>query len=366
MGPLQKTVLTGSPFDRGVTHGETFASEIANNVDVYDEVFSDRGVTPDEARSLATSAIDVLEDEHTGYIEEMRGVAEGSGRPLEEVAMINFRHTVIYGALGSKLNDGELNREAVTDGCTSFSVRPERTANDHTYIGQNWDWMNSIDLFLMEVHQEGGPNFLALTEAGMITGKFGFNEHGIGFAVNGLSTPDDGKNPTRKPSHVRGREIFDAERFDQALAPILSSPRPTSRNYMLAHENGELVDVETTPDSFDFIYPEDDFLVHANHFEKRIGIDSQLEKESPHSIVRGMRARRLFQNANDEIDVPFIKSVLRDEFGKPGSITRHADLDDDEHASQTNASVIMDLTDQVMYATYGPPDDAEYHTYQLT
>lgn len=365
MAKLQRTILKGTPFERGVAHGETYAAEIAHNVGVYDEVFADRGVSPEEARTLATTAIDVIEDQNSKFAEAMRGVAEGSGLPLEEIAMVNVRHTIIYSALGGKLDDSEGKEAELTDGCTSFGVQPERTANNHTFIGQNWDWMNSIELFLMEVHQEDGPNFIALTEAGMISGKFGFNENGIGFVVNGLSTPDDGKNPTRKPSHVRGREILDAEQFDQALAPIVSSARPTSRNYMVAHENGELIDIETTPDSFDFIYPSDNFITHANHFENRIGIDSQLEKESPHSIVRGMRARRLFNNAGDKVDVEFIKSVLRDDFGKPGSITRHPDLEDDEHASQTNASVIMDLTDKVMYATDGPPDKADYHTYRL-
>lgn len=366
MAKLQKTVLTGSPFERGVTHGDTYSNEIANNVDVYDEVFADRGVSPDEARSLATTAISIIEDQNPKFAEAMRGVAEGSELPLEEIAMVNVRHTIIYSAMSDGFDSDEANESGLADGCTSFGVQPERTANNHTYLGQNWDWMNSIELFLMEVHQEDGPNFIALTEAGMISGKFGFNENGIGFVVNGLSTPEDGKHPTRKPSHVRGREIFDAERFDQALAPIVSSARPTSRNYMVAHENGELIDIETTPDSFDFIYPNNNFITHANHFEKRIGIDSQLEKKNPHSIVRGMRARRLFNNADGDIGVEFIQSVLRDDFGKPASITRHPDLDEDEHASQTNASVIMDLTDKVMYATYGPPDKADYHTYHLS
>lgn len=366
MAGLQRTVLTGTPFERGVAHGDSYANEIANNVGVYDEVFADRGVSSEEARTIATTAIGVIEDQNSKFAEAMRGVAEGSGLPLEEIAMVNVRHTIIYSALGGRLDDREAKEAELVDGCTSFGIQPERTANDHTYIGQNWDWMNSIELFLMEVHQENGPNFIALTEAGMVSGKFGFNENGIGFVVNGLSTPDDGKNPTRKPSHVRGREILDAERLDQALAPIVSSPRPTSRNYMVAHYNGELIDIETTPDSFDFIYPNGNVITHANHFEKRIGIDSQLEKESPHSIVRGMRARRLFGSTDDQIDVEFIKSVLRDDFGKPGSITRHVDLEDDEHASQTNASVIMDLNDKVMYATYGPPDKADYHVYSLS
>lgn len=363
MGKLSKAELTGPPHERGVEHGETFASEIGSNVSFYEEYFLSHDISPQQSREIAGEAIAYVETINPDFVAEMRGVAEGSGHPLPEIGMINFRHTIGYGSLGANQDDA---LQLSSDGCTSFAVQPERTANNHTLIGQNWDWKSAVELFLMEVQQEDAPNFLALTEAGMVSGKFGFNAEGVGFVVNGLSTPNDGVHPDRKPSHVRGREILDATRLDEALAPIISTDRPTSRNYMLAHENGEMVDIETTPDRFQFLSPEDHLLTHTNHFNHRIGIDSQLEKQSPHSVVRQLRIDRLFEKRDDELDIDSIQEILRDDFGYPKSISRHDTTADRTKDAQTNASVIMDLTSKRMYATRGPPDENEYYTYNLS
>jgi len=370
MPELEKTVLEGSPHDRGLIHGEKHADGIRNNVDFYYEYFGEHGLSDDASRDIAKDVIRLIEEKNPEYLSEMCGVADGSGIPIEEVAMVNFRHTIIFSAYGAEIsgsNDVDFDSQSrFAEGCTSIGVQPERTLNGHTFIGQNWDWKPPVDIFLMEVRREDEPNFLALTESGNVCGKFGFNESGIGFAVNGLSTPEDGRDPTRKPSHVRGREILDSDRLDQAFEAVISTPRPTSRNYMIAHANGELIDIETTPDSFDFLYPEQHVITHANHFEKRCGIKSQLEQQLPHSIVRGMRARRLFDQANDSITFDVIKSIFRDDFGKPRSIARHAIENNGIEESHTKASIIMNLNEQKLLATYGPPDINEYHTYELS
>jgi len=50
------------------------------------------------------------------------------------------------------------------------------------------------------VYPDNGPNHLRVTEAGIVGAKMGVNEHGIGLAVNGLVTPDDGESPSGSPS----------------------------------------------------------------------------------------------------------------------------------------------------------------------
>ena len=40
---LRGLELTGTPYERGVTHGEEFADEIASNVDLYLDVFEYKG-----------------------------------------------------------------------------------------------------------------------------------------------------------------------------------------------------------------------------------------------------------------------------------------------------------------------------------
>lgn len=367
MSSLPNVVLEGTPYERGRTHGEQFVDEIKRNVETYFDHFESYGVDEATAREQADEFIPLIEDENEAYAEEMRGVADGSGVPLEEVTVVNVRHTIIYSAYASEAVDKaavEDPAESAVDGCTSYGLLPDRTADGHTYLGQNWDWLEPIETFIMDVRQPDGTDLLALTEAGMVGGKFGMNEQGIGYVVNGLSTPEDGDEPFRKPSHVRGREILEADRLDRAIEPVISGKRPCSRNYMIGHEAGELINIETTPESVQYLYPEDGLLTHANHFEKRENVDSQFEHLIPHTICRGMRIRRLFSKLGENVTVADIQSVLRDHFDEPNSICSHVDESDDKD-SQTNASIIMDLSNRRMLATNGPPCNAEYHEYSV-
>lgn len=364
MDQLEHATFSGGPVERGRQHGEAFADEIERNAEFYLEHFAENGVDEATARRHADQFIDRIADYNESYAEEMRGVAAGSGVPLEEVTLINVRHTILYSAYAT-LDEGEPDGDSV-EGCTSFGLEPEITANGHTYLGQNWDWKAPLELFLMEIRRDDAPDFLALTEAGMVGGKFGLNEHGIGVVVNGLTTPEDGHDPYRKPAHVRGREILDAERLDLAIDPIVSTPRPTSRNYVLGRPSGEIIDVETAPDAFEFLYPEDHVLTHTNHFQQRHSVESTLERRVPHSVSRGRRIRRLFEKASADgpVTEADIKDCLRDHVGRPRSVCRHVD-EAAGSLSRTNASVIMDLDERRFLITDGPPCATEYEEYLI-
>ena len=371
MPGVRRHVLSGGPHERGVRHGEAVADEIRHNVDAYLDVFRARGIDTDRARDLAAAFVPRIEAENAAYAAEMEGVAHGSGVPIEEVALVNVRYEVLYNAYtddeGGEEASAGAEATASADGCTSFGVAPEASADGHTYVGQNWDWLPAIETFLMEVRREDGPDFLAVTEAGMVGGKFGLNERGIGYAVNGLATPGDGENPFRKPTHVRGREILDAERFDAAIEPVIATDRPGSRNYLLGHAEGELIDLETAPEVVNYLYPEAGILAHANHFEDQTRVESRLERLSPHSLVRSARMRRLLEREAGGIDVETLKSALRDDFCHPNGICRYATGDASGGRDlHTKVSIVMDLTERRMLLTDGPPREAEYREFRLT
>jgi isopenicillin-N N-acyltransferase-like protein len=370
--PLEKLILTGTPFERGVTHGREFESEIRNNVETYLARFAEHGLPESEARSLAVEYIPLFKDVHADFASEMKGIAEGSGLPLEEVALINARYELIYAAFSSETDeeDSEEPRDTDVDGCTSFGLQPEITADGHTYIGQNWDWIRDLteNIFVMDIRRDEKPNVVALTEAGIATGRKGVNEHGIGFVANGLVTPQDGENRRRKPYMVRCREILDAERLDTALEPIVATNRVCSTNFLVGHATGEMINIEAAPETANYLYPEDGILTHANHFEDQTNVQSEFEKIIPHTLYRASRMERLLSQArsNGPLDTPAMCSALRDHFSRPSSICRHVDEDLPERRhNQTIASLVLDLNQRTMLATQGPPCETEYQTFTV-
>lgn len=350
--------LAGSPHERGVAHGEALGDEIGHNAEYYFDYFSKKGVSKGEAREMADDLLELIEEENENYAAEMRGVAEGSGVALEDVTAINIRHTIIYSALPN----GDTARESDTEGCTSFGLLPSITADGHTILGQNWDWLAPVELGLLDVSQPDGPDYLAVTEAGNVGGKFGCNEEGVGFCINALSTPEDGDNPIRTPAHLRGREILDAELLDEALDPVLATPRPSSRNYLLGQDGAGIIDVETAPEVFEFIHPEDGIVTHTNHFKKRAKVDSIYETFRPDTVTREMRVTQLFRDHGWPVCHDDIHKILSDHHGRPRSICRHTHKDGDEEI-QTKVSVIMNLTDRTLSVALGNPCKCSYETF---
>jgi len=356
MSELPSVRLTGNPTERGRTHGEAFPEAIRQNVSTYMGRFEHNGVSETEVRDRAAEFLSRMENWNPAYAAELRGVAAGSGVDETDVAALNARYEVLYAAY-SEQNAG-------ADGCTSFALLPETTADGHTYVGQNWDWIPELDLLVIDVRPADGARHVALTEAGIVGGKIGVNEHGIGLCINGLASGADGENPTRTPFHVRCREVLTADRLDLALEPIVTEPRACSANFLVGHAVGEMVDVEAAPEACHYVYPEDGLLVHANHFESD-AIDSRLERLSPNTLRRAPRLERLLSTA-DHLDVATLQDALRDHFGRPASICRHPDeADPPDERIVTDASVVLDLTDRRMLATGGPPCEHQYREYAL-
>lgn len=373
---LQELTLEGDPYERGVTHGEAFAAEIRDNVSIYLDRFDEHGLPEAEARELAAEYIPLFEEFHDEFAAEMRGIADGSDLPIEDVALINARYELIYGAFSSEAEEEGDDPDASTaasgtDGCTSFGLQPDSTADGHTYIGQNWDWIAQLtdNIFAMDVRRDAKPNFVALTEAGIATGRKGVNEHGIGFVANGLVTPQDGENTDRKPYMVRCREILDAERLDTAIEPVVGTDRVCSTNFLIGHAAGEMINIEAAPETANYLYPEDGLLTHANHFEGGGGIESGFEKLIPHTLYRSPRLRRLLSAHLDDggIKSDDMKHSLQDHFSRPASICRHveAELPEQQH-SHTIASLILDLNDRRMLATQGPPCESSYQEFVVS
>ena len=310
--------------------------------------------------------------DNPGYAEEMQGIADGARLSLTEIALLNARYELTYCVFGSEAQS--LNSPAIVEqeGCTAFGLLPEMTASGHTVIGQNWDWLEKLQgrVFIMRVQRSsepgaGQPSFVGFTEAGIVGCKIGVNAAGIGLCVNGLVTKRDGANGFRKPFHVRCKEILDAWTFDKALLPVVQTDRCCSTNFLIGHADGEIIDIEATPDYCSYIYPQDGLLTHANHLVSETRIASEFERIAPHSLYRANRLER-FLRRNGKIGLDAIHTLLSDHFSAPASICRHPDMTLPEPKRVLSvAAAAIDLKTRTLYVTDGPPCQSDFQAVPL-
>jgi len=82
--------------------------------------------------------------------------------------------------------------------------------------------------------------------------------------------------------------------------------------------------------------------------------------------VRLNRARRLLRAQLGAVTVDSLQALLRDHVNFPNSICVHEDPEDPPHEREmTLASLVMDLTERVMWAAPGPPCEGDYVAYRL-
>ena len=354
-------------FERGRAHGKGFAQDVQANLETYLTRFEASGLSRGDALDEAGNWLRAMERQNAEYVEEMRGIASGTGQSLEAIALLNARYEVAFLMFG---RDARQKEQAISeaDGCTTFGILPERSANNHHWLGQNWDWLEGVHrrTLVLRIRRKSKPSLVCLTEAGIVGGKMGVNECGIGLVENGLASSLDGGNPYQKPFHMRCREVLDADRYDDALRPVVETRRTCSGNFVIGAAGGEIIDLETSPDAVSYLYPVDGIVTHSNHFLGSGHGDSQMEKIAPHTLFRHARMRRLLEGGARAIDMAVMTSAMSDHFGAPNALCRHPDpRQPSARRTMTAGAVLIDLEERLMHVADGPPCENAFVPYPL-
>jgi isopenicillin-N N-acyltransferase-like protein len=367
----------------GLAHGRRFAQEIADNMATYLRRFAVSGLDRERAFAEAETWRKAIAAQNPGYAEEMRGIADGSGQSEATIALLNARYELAFTLFGQEARQvarqvagQETARQAATeqllaigpDGCTTFGLLPEATADRHAWLGQNWDWLEGVRgrTFVLQAQRKTQPSFICLTEAGIAGGKMGVNECGIGIVENGLASSHDGRNPYQKPFHVRCREVLDAQDFDEATRPVTDTPRTCSANFVVGVAGGKIVDLETSPDHVTELYPEGGAITHSNHFLTPGHGESLLEKIAPNTLYRAQRMRELLAPQRAPVSFDRMRAAAADHFGAPSGICRHPDTSEPAaRRTMTVGAVLIDLDARTMHVANGPPCSNDYVAFRV-
>jgi len=345
--------ITGTPFERGITYGSETSDLIKRSILNYSEMFEVfSGINWYEAIERARSFIPFIEKDSPCLLEEMKGIAKGSGLDFEDILTLNSR--------------SELVLDQSVDGCTAFGVSRDITCDEKTYVCQNWDWIRRQfeSLVILEILQSPSPSILMLAEAGMISGK-GLNSRGIGVCFNALSTGMAGMG---LPVHIILRKILDSNTIGDAVEAVATSKRASSGNFLIGNSEGEIINIESAPEDFGVLYADKGYLSHTNHFLCSNLICRVQDKGKvilPDTFHRLGRINRLLDQAGR---LNFIKcsEFLADHRNYPDSICRHEDEKDPEGKQLASVySTIMDLEEKKLWLTDTNPCSGSYTFYEF-
>jgi isopenicillin-N N-acyltransferase like protein len=344
--------IDGGPRQRGRQQGAGARPQILRALSRYREVIPKAiQLSWDKALRDARKFLPYAEEAFPQFVEEVQGIAEGAGVPFEEAWTLHCY-------------EGLTQVHHQVWGCTCVAIRNEHTADGHVLMAHNEDW-NSVDrdnVYLVRARPDDGPAFIGLTYGPLLV-NIGLNAEGIGVAINSVY-PTDGRVGVSRV--LCSRAVLNTTTIGQAIRACVPKLRAGGYHYLLADRHGELYSVETSATTHQIVYGEEGWLAHTNHYlsDKMRALEEPGTYASSH--VRLHRARRLLQAQLGEVSVVSLQALLRDHINYPDSICMHEDPADPPYEREmTLASLIMDLSQQVMWTAPGPPCQAEFRAYGL-
>jgi isopenicillin-N N-acyltransferase-like protein len=355
--PLIET--TGGPRERGRLHGEAAREEIARSLAFYREAFGvATGLDWAGVVAKARRWRPIVAEAAPHLLEEVDGIAEGAGATPDDILALNARGEIV------RSYDSEFT--AMADGCSSYALLPEATADQHVYCGQNWDWRIGMadTTVLLRIVQPPRPTVIMQVEAGQV-GRHGVNSAGIALNGNGL----DGRfgTPPGLPQPFLRRLILDSDNYYDALRTPFAVHQHIASNLLITHRDGFAIDVESTPESHRWGYPEEGVLVHVNHYQYGIppSLESTYRPSSPDSLYRLPRIEAGLRHARDASGaggVPkVVKDTMADHFGFPHAVCEHPDDRlEPVYRGQTVMHSLVDLTAGEYRIIGGNPCEGDY------
>ncbi len=342
----------GSPRELGRLHGAQARDRICGFLDYLQTSLK---LSPQSLRKRAARFEPLFQQHCPHLLDEVAGLAEGAEIDRLDALAIQLR--------------GELAGVA-DEGCTTFVVRRDKTADGGTLIGQNSDVAAELMdyAYVLRLAPERGPRILMWTFGGMI-GYHGMNEHGVAHFANAL-----GGGPVWKfaLSHYPLKRMMLEQRSLADVRRLLSDvPVCSNGNYILCDGDGEIADVELTADGPHEL-PENGLgaIAHSNHY--LCGAHACAEnfaRSLPDSFPRLSRMQELLESRLGRLTVEDLKGFLSDHAGYPTSICRHPhDGVDDPmlpSSGRTAASLIAEPDRGRLHVSRGNPCETAFATYQL-
>ncbi|MBI2868599.1 MAG: hypothetical protein HYX96_02090 [Chloroflexi bacterium] len=351
--PLELIELRGTPREIGRQYGEACSETIKRTVDFW--VKRINAANPRASRAgivaAAQAFLPPVRDFGPDIIEEVTGLGEGAGIGFDEAF---FLQTITeLGLYYAKLA-----------GCTSAAATGEATADGETFTAQNLDWAPGLELVVLRVKPLKGPEYLSLTYVGQF-GLVGINAAGIAEQGNLITTTASRVGVPRFP--VIMCQALRQKNLADAVGLIWNAKRASSGNYLFATADGDIIDVEATPDDIGFLYPERGILAHSNHcLTDRFRSSDTMGQFAPDSFLRAHRMTELMEKHRGKLSVDVMKKLMADHNDYPDAICRHADQDDPpERHMVTLAAIICQPKAGKIHAAYGNPCETEYVEYRL-
>ncbi|MFH2009484.1 MAG: C45 family peptidase, partial [bacterium] len=262
-GTFPVVVARGSPFEVGAAIGAASRDRIARLVKRREKWFTEllRFALADRSTRIDGFARATAKH-HPEIMAELRGLAKGAQRPLDEILVLNLQPEL--GALKHRCQSAEKPAKVGCGDCSTLHL----VQGGRILLAHNEDdhHANRDLMALLRVAPTGRPTFVSLSYPGVIPGNVpAMTGAGLMQTTNFI-----GGSEVRVgvPRYVLGRAILDARNIDEAVQRAVNPDGAYSFHVNLGSKKEQrLVSIEVAPGGrHDLRDTRQDLYVHTNHF----------------------------------------------------------------------------------------------------
>lgn len=308
----------------------------------------------EDVMAMAMRFLPRVKDFDPYLVDIMQGQADATGLSFTEILTQRCMNELLfyYNQIGGL--------------CTAFAATGKATAGGQTLLGQNIDWAPGAVIDFLKVHHKGGPDQYILSFSN--SSEYTFSSAGYGICA--LATI--GRNyACNLPLACYMPRVMRQKNIHEAMELLKQTARGLGY-YHLADANGVILGIESTYNDYEIIQPEDDLMLHSNHYlterfkdDDMMSLLAEMGYIAPimatESFQRYDRIRSLMYQDYGQITLQTAMEVLADHENYPLSICRHDDSS--SYPSITLASFIMAPSEGAIYIACGHPCEHEYVRY---
>ncbi|XP_050230255.1 uncharacterized protein LOC126679300 [Mercurialis annua] len=230
-------------YQTGFLIGQKFSDKIRNRIST--DLILQNQLRPFakslESKQLIEALTENNRNKFPGYWDELLGTADGSGVPVLDMILINFRKEI----LPFLPNTGTDSKVETSDDCSDVLV----VSDDMALAAHNEDANVALvgHTYIIKGNMSNGQSFIGYTYAGELPScAFGFNTHGMAFTLNSVPPTTDEIMAGGIGRNFISRDLLEATSIDDALTRIHSSEVSVGHSYNLIDiRTRKILNVET-------------------------------------------------------------------------------------------------------------------------
>jgi len=341
---MNRVTVKGTAYEQGVQQGTQLREVIQQNVDLVSASLIKNSINQAEYKQFIDANVDFLKREYPEIIEEMQGIAQGSGISHEDILQLN---------IPAYFMKDYFNQE-----CSMLLVRGKATQDGNTYIIKNRDMSIYLQQVVVQREYPDGLKIAEVNGAGTVTyPACGVNSYGVGVTNTGFwskkATSDVervGDAQITVNSHLILRSCKTAR---EALQNLLDNPRINGLNVIIADKTDAYLIELTKNDA----YVEKDtgagVLFRSNHYvSAEMSWMNPDQKEYTSTFKRYDRIQELVNEQYGNLRFQDLFRIMSDHENDVNSICRHPQKG---APAQTVSSSMIVLEDLEVWTTVGNP-----------